>query len=144
MSSRFSNPRTFQGQMSVMGQTPLQEHINVPSAPFNMHTVSRDLLLELELIEECDVLDEAAAEAFDFSIRSFDNEATPHGYKPRPPYNASVLWLVWDLRDRLAESVAIAKFLPLFFRDFCSNRMSNYGESEDVQFEFCASLLQVT
>ena len=81
-----------------------------------MNHVSRDLLLELGFIEECDICDEETAESFDFSIQAFEASSTPHGFKPRAPYNAAVLWMIWDLRDRLAESIAIAKFLPLLYR----------------------------
>ena len=144
MLSQFTNPSSYSHQISTLGRTPLLEHVEAPAQRNNITDVSCALLVELQLIEECDVCNESEAEYFEFSIDNFDqSDRTPSGYKPRFPYNAAILWMVWDLRDRLAESVALAKFMPMLYRDFALNRDSKYGENEDVQFEFVATLLHI-
>jgi len=141
--SQFANPLGFSAQIDTVGQTPLCEAIE-PTLAFNMNQVSRDLLLDLGLIEECDVMGEEDAEMFDCSLKAYEAyPASPSGYRPRAPYNAAVMWMIWSLRDRLAESIMVAKILPILYQDFVANKPASLGEAEDVQFEFVATLLQV-
>ena len=59
-------------------------------------------------------------------------------------FHITLLFYGWfRLRDRLAEPVALKKFMPMLYRDFALNRDSKYGENEDVQFEFVATLLHI-
>lgn len=130
--------------MDVLGQTPLCE-FSEPKEAFNMNEISRNLMLELRLIEECDKTTGDALDMFDYTVASYEKyESSPSGYKPRSPYNAAVMWMIWDMRDRLAESIICAKMLPLLWNDFAGRQKKTANsESEDVQFEFIASLLHI-
>ena len=156
MMSRYVNHPGFKHQTDTVGRNPLLLSVEgqrnagmVPDAGNNINEISQTFLLEMKLIEECDVMDPGSeeAEAFNYSIRAFhENEgASPIGFRPRsgaPFYvNAVILWLIWDLRDKPASSLVLGIVMKTLFDKFASNRRLDYSESEDVQCEFFAVLL---
>ena len=145
MCSRFSNPPGFPQQMDVIGKNPLCESID-PTLDYNMNQLSKELLLELKLIEECDIMTGDDLDQFDYSVDGFaqNPSSSPSGYRPRHPYNPVVMWMIWDLRDHVAESILSATLLPLLFQDFAAPpKTANYGDSEEVQFEFISTILHI-
>jgi hypothetical protein len=141
MCSSFSNPEGFSRQVEVVGQTPLCEVVRPTAAAFNMRDISRNLLLELNLIEKVDVMPPDEAAQFSYRVEDFlaARTSSPSGFRPRDPFTVAVLWMIWEMRDRLGEAILAAKMLPLLMKDFSVVN----GEEEDVQFEFVASILQI-
>jgi len=143
--SPFTNSHVSPWRAEILNAEPLLEYVTGEVAPVNYNGMSRDMLLELNFIEECHVLSEEEVDEFDYSLRAFQGRGSPSGYRPRAPYNPAALWLMWDLRHRLAESIALTRFLPFIYDEFANNtsRPPKCGDLEDVQIEFIAILLQI-
>jgi hypothetical protein len=143
--SPFANSNRCPWRAQILNDEPLVEYVSGNAVNMNYNDISRDMLLELKFIEECHTLNEEEIDEFDYSLRSFQGRGTPSGFRPRQPYNPAALWLMWDLRHRLAESVALTRFLPFIYDEFANNslRPPKCGDLEDVQIEFVAMLLHI-
>lgn len=112
--------------------------------------LSRDVLLKMKMIMECPILTSQASDdtGFDYSLQLLDVEAsqelaTPSGFRPNGK-KTSLLWMVWELRTNLPESLLAGFFLPLFLELAVSRtKTSDYGQEEEDQFEFMALLLML-
>lgn len=152
--SKFSNPPSYPHQSDFLGGPSLAEMC--PSASnnpdgtgaceaidANFNNVSRDFLLEFKFIEECDVLPEEELEDFEYNFGDYmSRTSSPSGYRPREPHNPVTLWMMWDMRQYLAESVVLGRLMPFLYEEFAGhNRPANFGDTEEVQIEFIATLL---
>lgn len=134
------------GQTHLLGGPSLFEYnFKIENACPNFNEVSKKFLLEMDFIEECDECDEETLDSFGFTLREFATAtATPSGYRPRAPYNAPTLWMLWELRSHRAESVAITALLPFFLDDmYRNNQNSAYWMTVEGQLEFIVMILQI-
>jgi ATP-dependent RNA helicase DDX60 len=161
MLSLHSNPKElYPNQMHHLGGATLQDFILQSSGDPtyevvpNFRDVSIQLLLELNLIEECDQLppdqEDAAREA---ESVDFNSSATISHYRPfqgraglngtsLPAVNCPQLWMVWELRQSLSESIYLGCMLPHLFDEFIQvNAKSDVGEDVSTQLTFLLFLL---
>lgn len=120
----------------------------------NFRDVSIQVLLELNLIEECDQLSRdqednlRGEDAIDFNssatishYRPFQGRAGLNGTS-LPAVNCPQLWMVWELRQSLSESIYLGCMLPHLFDEFIQvNAKSDVGEDVSTQLTFLLFLL---
>jgi len=146
--SGFVNPDSFPNMTKMLGDDSLFDinHGKIGLRP-NFNDISRDFLLEMGFLEECDVCNEEEAEAFGYTFREYAddrNPISPSGFRPRAPYNCALLWALWELRSYPAQSVAIAAFYPFILEDmYRNNQNSAYWISVEGQLEFLFMLIYI-
>jgi hypothetical protein len=157
MLSPYSNPAAFYPrQMRILGGQTLSESIRdgivdeplgLSSFEFlepNFREDSLNALLHLQLIEACETLpagDYHSGECLDFTAT-----ATPSGYRPARVGNearpsCAKLWMMWELRSHLPESLVLGDMLPRLHREFLVGRADRDGDTVPVQVQFCLFLI---
>lgn len=129
----------------MMSRRSLSEFVTAPDGSEDWDQLSRDVLLRLKMIIECRQLtqQEIDDDGFDYSLQLMDADvsqdlATPSGFRPNGRKTA-LLWMVWELRTNLPESLLAGFFLPLLLEVVTSRtKTSDYGQDEEDQFEFMA------
>lgn len=118
----------------------------------NFRQVSIELLMELQLIEECDKLSpDVEEELRDAEGIDFNHSATISGYRPFQGSNFNVsdlslnitcgqLWMIWELRNTLPDSITLGCMLPALYEEFI-HRKSDPGEDVSSQLTFLLFLL---
>lgn len=144
MLSKYANPAGyFEHQGQVLGERPLKSSIENDSTCPHFRQVSVDALLMLRLIEECDKLDpEVAKEQFQEGTIDFTAYATPSGYRPCVGRaNCAQLWMIWEMRDSLPESLIIGCLLNDLYMEFIHRQADAAGDNEHVQITFLGYLV---
>lgn len=144
MLSKYSNPkRFFEDQMNQLGGMTLNDYITGRTDMPNFREVSIDTLMALRLVEECDRLsEEELNQARDEDRIDFMANATPSGYRPSTPRsNCASLWLMWELRENLADSIALGCMLPDLYDEFIHRKADTAGDDIAVQNAFLLFLL---
>ena len=144
MLSKYSNPAGyFEHQSEVLGGRTLKASIDGVTTDPHFRQVSIDTLLHLNLIEECDKLDPEDAKAmFEEDHIDFTATATPSGYRPYPGRaNCAQLWMMWELRGSLPESLIIGCLLNDLYLEFIHRQADAAGDTEHVQITFLAYMV---
>jgi hypothetical protein len=150
MLSPYANPLDFfPQQMRILdGQTLSDNIAGVLETP-NFREQSIAILHQLQLIEECDQLShEDLAEALDDDFVDFASDITPSGYRPRlavgeTKVSCAKLWMVWELRNHLAESLLLGSLLPKLYREFLFGQADRTGAVVSTQIKFCLFLITI-
>ena len=148
MLSPYANPvGYYPHQMMTLGGQSLRDSImegedGVTVLP-NFRQESIGVLLQLQLIEECEQL---AAENIDAEHLDFAALVTPSGHRPRlaadeARVSCAKLWTVWELRSHVPESLLLGCLLPAFYREFFIGQADRDGETIPVQIKFCLFLI---
>lgn len=144
MLSKYSNPAGyFEHQGEVLGERTLKASIARDSTDPHFRQVSKDALLMLRLIEECDTLDPGEAkEQLEENTIDFTASATPSGYRPCVGRaNCAQLWMIWEMRGSLPESLIIGCLLNDLYLEFIHRQADAAGDNEHVQITFLAYLV---
>jgi hypothetical protein len=146
MLSLYSNPvEYFPRQMQVLNQQSLSERITNCAVP-DFRQESINILLKLNLIEECDKLSNLTLHKFPTEeCIDFSALATPSGYKPRKVFDeahasCAKLWMIWEMRNHVPESLLLGCLLPALFKEFVKDQKTD-KESEDTVVKFCLYLI---
>jgi hypothetical protein len=150
MLSPFSNPVDyFPHQMQVLAGQPLADSIDGVQVIPHFRQESIAILLRLHLIEECNQL--SATElviAKENDTLDFAASTTPTGYRPRVApgevrASCAKLWMVWELRIHLAESLLLGSLLPKLHREFFVGQADTKGDNESTQIKFCLFMIMI-
>ena len=141
--SEYAPPRV----RHVLSLPSLADFISPPAVAHNFDELSTHVLLKLRFILRCRTLSDTEIDeipdlySLDRTDKAPDQElATPSGFRPNGRITA-LLWMVWELRTNLPESVLLGLFLPILL-DIATSRSktTDYGQEEEDQFEFFALL----
>jgi hypothetical protein len=146
MLSRYSNPAGyFERQGEVLGMRTLKGSIEGDTSSPHFRQVSLDAMLKLRFIEECDKLDpEVAKERLEDNTIDFTASATPSGYRPCVGrVNCAQLWMVWEMRGSLPESLVMGCLLNDLYLEFIFRQADAAGDNEQVQITFLAYLVMM-
>ena len=148
MLSLYSNPiHYFSQQMQVLDGQTLTDSIHGTKDIPHFREESKTILLHLNLIEECTKLTPKNAElARQNGTLEFAGGATRSGYQPkvvadetRP--SCAKLWMIWELRNHLAESLLLGILLPNLYREFFVGQSDKDGDDESTQIKFCLFMI---
>jgi ATP-dependent RNA helicase DDX60 len=144
MLSKYSNPAGyFEHQGQVLGERPLTASIKGDTSCPHFRQASLDALLMLHLIEECDKLSpEDTKQMLEEDRVDFTASATPSGYRPCVGRaNCAQLWMIWEMRGSLPESLVIGCLLNDLYMEFIYRQADAAGDNEHVQITFLAYLV---
>ena len=144
MMSKYSNPAGyFEHQGEVLGERTLKASIEHDASNPHFRQVSMDALVMLRLIEECDTLSaEEAKEQLEEGSIDFTASATPSGYRPCVGRaNCAQLWMIWEMRGSLPESLVIGCLLNDLYLEFIHRQADAAGDNEHVQITFLAYMV---
>jgi hypothetical protein len=144
MLSKYSNPAGyFEHQSDVLGRRTLKASIEGNTTDPHFRQVSIETLQKLNLIEECDKLEPVVAkQMLDEDTIDFTATATPSGYRPYPGRaNCAQLWMVWEMRSSLPESLIVGLLLNDLYMEFIHRQADAAGDTEHVQIMFLAYMV---